>query len=156
MYTSRTPLFYRSYLHWSPTPLFTRPKLLKQAPHRKRMRRLLAVMLKKLVLRARRLSLIRFKSDRGEDNDINSDDTLPLILFWLFSFLEIKSSYVLSIIILISFNKHRPGISAASKNQNLISAAALIRVNAVSHQGPKKDDDFRNILDTDKVLLNKT
>ena len=48
---------------------------------------------------------IRFKSDRGEDSDINSDDILaciPFFLFWLFSLLEIKGSYVLSRI--VSFN----------------------------------------------------
>ena len=76
-----------------------RPKLFKLAPHSRRIRRLFAIRLNKLVPRCSCLTSIRFKSDLGDDIDINSDDTLACVsvmLFWLFSLLEIKNSYVLS------------------------------------------------------------
>ena len=60
------------------------------------------MMLKKLVLQCRCLTSNRFKPNRGEDSDVNSDDTLACVsffLFRLFSLLEIKSCYVLSRIV---------------------------------------------------------
>ena len=69
------------------------------------------------VPRCRWLASIRFISDRGEHSDVNTDNTLECVsffLFWFFSLLERKSSYILSTI--VSF-KRRPRISAASKSE---------------------------------------
>ena len=55
--------------------------------------------------RCRCLISIKLKPDRGEDSDINRDDIFAcvlFILFWLFSLLEIKTSYVLSGIVSFS------------------------------------------------------
>ena len=57
--------------------------------------------------RCRCVTSIRSKFVRGAVSDINNDDTLACVsfLFWLFSLLEIKRSYVLSRIVCLSFNK---------------------------------------------------